>query len=447
VIQFVQQKYRQFVADRKFEEIFKGSAWALGARVIATALTFITSIVVARLYGADMLGVVAVIQSFLSLTTIFTVLGTHNAILRLIPEHLAKYSATSAYKIYCTTQSLVLVLSIAVGGILYFFSESIAVKIFAKPQLSSFFALAALFILFSAITQLNTQSVRGLRMIRTFAIMQVLPSFTKLVILLLLTFFYFPPEAPVYALLAALLISALTGFFVMNAAFKERMTSTDRVQVLSIRELLALSLPMLMTSAMTFLIGQTGVIMLGMFRTEAEVGHYDIAVKLATLTSFALNAINSMAAPKFSELFHGNRMEELFYVAKKSSQLIFWVTTPILVGLLACGYPLITLVYGTEFASAYGAMIFLIIGQFVHSISGSTGYFMNMTGNHLALRNIMLGAVILTITLNAVLIRPFGIIGAAISAMISIIYWNTATLLYIKKKFGKSIGYLPFLIR
>jgi O-antigen/teichoic acid export membrane protein len=39
---------------------------------------------------------------------------------------------------------------------------------------------------------------------------------------------------------------------------------------------------MLMTAAMSFIIGQTGVIMLGMSRSEAEVGYYAIAVKLAT---------------------------------------------------------------------------------------------------------------------------------------------------------------------
>jgi len=34
---------------------------------------------------------VAVLQSFLMLATIFTVLGTNTSILRLIPEHLAGY--------------------------------------------------------------------------------------------------------------------------------------------------------------------------------------------------------------------------------------------------------------------------------------------------------------------------------------------------------------------
>jgi len=56
--------------------LLTGSAWALGVRVIATGLGMITSIIIARCYRAEVLGVVAVLNSFLFLATIFTVLGT-----------------------------------------------------------------------------------------------------------------------------------------------------------------------------------------------------------------------------------------------------------------------------------------------------------------------------------------------------------------------------------
>ncbi len=44
------------------------------------------------------MGIVAVLNSFLMLATIFTVLGTNTSILRLIPECLAKYSPAAAFK-------------------------------------------------------------------------------------------------------------------------------------------------------------------------------------------------------------------------------------------------------------------------------------------------------------------------------------------------------------
>ncbi len=87
MISFVKQKIHNLVSDKKFSEILTGSVWALGARVISAVLGLATTVIVARWYGADVLGIVAVLQSFLMLATIFTVLGTNTSILHLIPEH------------------------------------------------------------------------------------------------------------------------------------------------------------------------------------------------------------------------------------------------------------------------------------------------------------------------------------------------------------------------
>jgi len=211
------------------------------------------------------------------------------------------------------------------------------------------------------------------------------------------------------------------------------------------KDILTISFPMLMTATMTFIIGQTGVILLGIFRPEAEVGYYAIAVKLATLTSFILSAVNSMAGPKFSELYHSDKMDELFYVAKKSAKLIFWTTTPILLGLVILGKPLLHIAFGQEFTVAYPALVLLVLGQFVHSISGATSLFMNMTGNQNVSRNIVFIAATVNIIINLLFTPRYGIYGAAAAGMVSLMAWNIATLCYIKVKFGKTTGYLPMI--
>jgi len=86
------------------------------------------------------------------------------------------------------------------------------------------------------------------------------------------------------------------------------------------------------------------------------------------------------------------------------------------------------------------------LGQFVNSISGATGLFMNMTDNQLIFRNIVFISAVTNISINLLLIPKWGIYGAAASAMISIMTWNIATLVYIKVKFGKTTGYFPKLV-
>jgi len=116
---FLKRKIHNLVSDQKFSEILRGSVWALGAKVLAAVLGMGSYIIIARWYGADVLGIVAVLQSFLMLATIFTVLGTNTSILRLIPEHLTKYSPTSAFKVYRKTQYMVLVTSLVTRGLVF----------------------------------------------------------------------------------------------------------------------------------------------------------------------------------------------------------------------------------------------------------------------------------------------------------------------------------------
>ena len=442
---FFKNKWFNLTNDAKFSEIFTGSKWALSAQVLSAGLGIISSIIVARFYGADMLGVVAVLSSFLGIVKIFTVMGTATSILRLIPEHIAKYSLLSAFFVYRKTQFLVIVVSVVTSTLLYFSADFVATNIFSKPHLSVYFALGAGFVLFNSLMNLNTAAVRGLRMIRAFALMRLMPNLSKVTILVLLTIFFFHQNNPVYAFLGSIAATAIVGLWIVLRAFQKKRDAKTTVYRMSSGQILNLSLPMLMANTMFFLIGQTGVILLGVFRPEAEVGYYSVAFRLAALAAFILQAINSIIGPKFSALYHAGNIDELFYVARKSTKLIFWTTTPIFLGLIIIGYPAIRLLYGEGFKAAYSPMIILIVGQFISSISGSVGYFLNMTGHHKMFRNIVAVAAIINFLVNLILIPLIGINGAAVAAMVSLIFWNLTSLFYIKKLHGKHIGYIPIL--
>jgi len=434
-------KYRRLTGDKGFSEILTGTAWAMLSRVGATALALLASLIITRLYGAESMGVLAIITSILSVTTVFTVLGTSTSILRMIPEHLAKYSPSSAFHVYRKTQYMVAGASVVTGFLLYILASGIAGGIFHKPNLTGLVAASAVFVLFKSMMLLNQQAVRGLKLIRTYSILQLLPSLA-LILFLLAGLRWKTPQVPAYAQLAAWAVTGITGAVIMDQAFRKRMRSEDRVESVSSRSILSLSLPMLMAASMNIVISQTGVIILGVYRPAAEVGYYAVAVKLATLTTFVLAAINTMSAPTFSELHHQGKTDELLRIARKSTRLIFWTTAPILAGLLLFGKPALRL-FRPEFVSAYPAMCILITGQFINAISGSTGYFMNMTGHHCALRNIITAAAVINVTMNLVLTPHFGVIGAASAACASVIFWNLAVILFIKHKFGRSIGYIP----
>ena len=444
VISKLRQKIYAFGADPKFSEVFSGSVYTIGAKVMATALGLGTSIFVARFYGAEMVGTLSLTISFLMFATMLSVAGTNVSILRFIPEHVTRYSVNSAFLVYRKIFFFVVVVSSLFGIVFFFSADVIAEHVFSKPHLAGLFALASVFLLFNALLDLTTQAVRGMKLIRAFAWMQIVRPLLMLLLLCILTFAHAGRYVPVYALLIAIFISAIIGMAILAVSFKTKIQADATVHPVPFSTILRISLPMFMTTSMQYIVGQTGIVMLGMFCSDAEVGYYAVAVKLATLTIFALRAIDSMAAPKFSELFHSGKMDELFYVAQKSAKLIFWATVPLLLLLVGLGKPILMLFFGQEFVVAYWPLVFLVGGQFVNAVCGSTGYFMDMTGHQKILRNIIAVAAVMNIVLNVLLIPKYGIIGAALSAMISVAFWNLYTLVYIKIKYKRTIGYLPF---
>jgi len=443
LIPLIKRKLHNLVSDEKFSEILTGSVWALGARVLATLFALATSVIIARAYGADMMGILAVVTSFVAISTIFTLLGTNTSILRMIPEHMSRYSVSSAYTIYRKTQYFVGATSILVGAALLAGAPFIADKLFTKPHLAFYLAVSAAFVWARSLMDLNTQAVRGLRFIRTFAFMQILPHLVMLLLLAGAAAFWQNRNAPVYAQLGAWALTAAVGAVIMTVGFRSHASPGDIVCTTPMKSILSVASPMFISASMMFVIANTGVIILGIYRSEEEVGYYSAAVKLATMTTFILNSINSMAAPKFSELFHTGRIDELFHVARKSSKLIFWTTLPILLALVSLGIPILSLLFGRAFVAAYPALVLLATGEFVNSVSGSTGFFMNMTGQEKVLRNIVVGTCALNILLNFASVPSLGILGSALAAAVSTSLWNVAVLLYIKRKYGRTIGYLP----
>ena len=71
--------------------------------------------------------------------------------------------------------------------------------------------------------------------------------------------------------------------------------------------------------------------MLGNMTTPEDVGIYHTAFKLSMFAAVALMSINSIASPKFAEMFAKNDMEGLKKVIHQSTKMIFWASAPLFI--------------------------------------------------------------------------------------------------------------------
>jgi O-antigen/teichoic acid export membrane protein len=247
-------------------------------------------------------------------------------------------------------------------------------------------------------------------------------------------------QIPILIYISSVFIISIIAFFLWK---KQLISKLTPIKSLSYIAILSVSIPMLFSSSLALIMGWTDVIMLGIFRTDKEVGIYNVALKLSMITSITLMAINTIAAPKFAEFWGEGDIKGLAKISKQSTKLIFWTSLPILLLFLIFPKPILG-IFGEEFKGGAEVLMILTVGQFINSASGSVGYILQMTGHQKFHQNVILIGTILNIILNWFLIPLYGIIGASIASVISMFFWNIVFSLKVRKTLNQWVFYIPF---
>ena len=80
----------------------------------------------------------------------------------------------------------------------------------------------------------------------------------------------------------------------------------------------------------------------------------------------------------------------------------------------------------------------------VSAFAGPAGNLLQMTGRQLIYMNVLFVGALINIILNYFLIPIYGIEGAAIASMCSLLFWNLSMVYFVKKEFGFLTIYIPF---
>jgi O-antigen/teichoic acid export membrane protein len=425
--------------DKDSSFVLKKSFLALAVRLGGMVTQYLFIFIVARLYGPKEQGAFTLCFTVLQLFAIFSQMGLDNRLTRIIAAH--KDQADSAIIKTTYIQSLRLTLfTSSIWAIATFFSAPfIAGTIFSKPEITDELQQTCMAFVPFVIIGLNSAGYRGFKNMTGFLIFKAIQPLISAILLLVL--FYMKSNwgvvhAYTYATLGTCLISVITWFRF------SKMNESAYEPTLSWNQMLGESMPMMLTGSMFFILGWTDNIILGIFRTSEEVGMYDAAFKLSTLSAIVLLAINAIQAPVFSDLYQKKEMGRLQQIIIKSNRLLFFTSLPLT--LLLCIFPETILGFlGEGFKGAWIALILLAIGNFINSITGSIGILLQMSGHQKQYNKIITTTAIGSIVLNFILIPKVGILGAAISSSAAKIIQNLLSVVYAKKHLGIISIYLP----
>lgn len=441
------KKIRVALKDRHFGEVLRGSVLTFAGKVVAVVFGLVFTLIVARFYGPEAMGLLALVSAIFAIAVIPAMMGTGTSVLKIIPQQIVKHSMASAFIVYRRLLAVVLFFSILVGIVVFIGAPYIGTLYFGQGEPRHLIIVIACMIMVAAVGRLNTNTLRALNALRRFAVFQALPPLVNILVLLVAGLFVTGVFTPVYAVFVSMAVVTLLGTVAVFQIFSGREKNGKVDENAGIGKLLRLSFPMFLSGAMGTLMTQTDILMLGLFLSVSDVGIYSIAVKLAMLNGFILSSVNVVVASKYARLHAAENQRHLMrQVARQTSKMIFWATLPIAIVLVVFGANILAL-FGDVFPAGYPTLLVLVIGQFFNAISGSVAYFLNMTGYQSLYNYIMMAAAAANIGLNLLLIPLYGILGAAIASTAVVLLWNGLCLWFIYRRFGFYFGYLPVFLR
>lgn len=408
----------------------KKFALDIGITFIASAISipigFIISIFIGRYLGAGDLGLYYMNLTIYGIAMLFAGIGIPAAMIKYVAE----YRADRARSNKIISSGIITSLFLGIGfSVLFYISAGIFERIFDMPGLSTLEKIISFVFPFSLVNGALLGLLNGMREMKKFALTTIIQSVLMMVISVLLLYLGYGVNGVVFGTVLSSIGSCIYLVFISRSYFD--ITLQDYVQ--TTKEILKFGVQVFATNAINVINYQADTIMIGYFLMAADVGHYGVAANFSKFFWIIPNAIATITYPATSEYWGTRNNKALQTMIDKSMKYTTLILLPIGLAVGFFGEEIITTIYKEDFKYSVLPLSILVLGTVIFGIIKSIGGSVTAAGRpDLGMKVVGISAFI-NIVLNALLIPSFGIVGAAIATMVSLLV-NSLVGLYLTIK-------------
>jgi len=435
------------VADRSAEtqqfrsqvgHISRQSGIFFAGTIFSAAFGYVFKVYLARVLGAEDLGLYALGITLIGFMGIFNTLGLPESAVRFVASYRAAGRFRELHALLWRGAGLLVGANVAMAAVLLTVGRIIAVRFYHFPALVRYLPLFALLMLLWGLTAFYGKVLAGYRDLKwkTLIVNFVGTPLSMLIAVLLLSAGmrlrgYLIAQILTAIIVCVMLLAAVRRFTPAAARFFAQAGSSPQ------REVWTFSAAMLGISFMEFLMTQADKVALGFYRNAREVGVYSVAAAVVVYVALVLGAVNQIFAPTIADLHtRGNRA----MLARLFQSLTKWVvglTLPLALVIIIFSRPLMR-IFGHDFEAGWPILIIGTLGQLVNCGVGSVGYLLLMSGNERRLMKVQMVMAAVMVVLSASLVPVWGILGAAVAAAITNAGINLWNLLEVRRVLGLS---------
>ncbi len=402
--------------DRSILTAVKGGGIVFAGRVFEYGSRFILGVLLARLLGADQLGLYNLALTAATVTAGLATLGLKSALVRYVSHSASRRDELGLGGTLQVGLGMPAALSLFMGLGLYVLAPDIAERLFREPRLVPLLRLASLLVPFLALSELIAAATQGFKKMQYAVVAQNISQPVIrliLVVVLAIVVGLNANNALVAFGLTLLIVTALLVYFLNGLFSLRRSLQTARREI---REMLAFSLPIYLSDLITTFRNNVQTVLLGSLNTVATVGIFSVASQVSLIGRLFHQSIVTVSMPIVSELYSQGEQEQMGRFYKTMTKWTLTLNLPIFLVIQLFAVPILS-IFGQDFVGGAMALAILAWGNLVNAGTGICGVFLDMSGNtSMKLVNSIV-TVALTLALNVLLIPNYGIIGAAVAAL------------------------------
>ncbi len=221
--------------------------------------------------------------------------------------------------------------------------------------------------------------------------------------------------------LCYILVSAAQFGFVLSSL--KRIGDLMPARPLEARRWWRFALPWVLISLATDFFFDIDLLLLSHTLSREELAIFGVCTRIFSLVSFGVAAVYAVTMP---DMFESEAKADRASFKRKigEANVVASVISVVLFGIMAIGSPFALMLFGPAFSAGAAPLAVLCLGLVVRSVMGPASLVLSIHDRpYASLPSVALGMGTLVLC-NWLLVPPFGLMGSAIAALISITVWS-----------------------
>jgi O-antigen/teichoic acid export membrane protein len=413
------------VGDAAIVSTAKGSGFLAGGSFFEFCSRFVIGIVLARSLGATDYGLYVLAVSAAGLFAGVASLGLDDAMTRYIAIQSGRADRSAVLGTFQVGLAGSLTASLLIGGLLFFAADPVAGTWFDEPRLASLLRLVSVAVPFLTLSNILAGTARGFGKMQFVAIAENgVQSIVRLVLTLLIL--VIAGTIDVMPATVAFVVSDIAASLAFVVLLMRHFPVDHDVRSTARREpgaLFRFAVPLWFASLLRQSRRNIQALLLGSSRSVSSAGIYSVVDKVNMFGHVWLLSLFVAVKPELARLHDRGDRVELGRLYATATRWALELTLPFFLVTILFREEILR-VFGDSFEAGATALAILTCAELINAATGVCGPAIDMTGHTRAkvVNSIILTAIV--ITTNVALIPTWGVIGAAVAALVGISVFN-----------------------